>query len=172
MKPHIGIFGRRNNGKSSLINAITGQNTAIVADYAGTTTDPVKKSMEIFGIGPVVLIDTAGIDDSGELGAKRVEKSLDVIKNIDLAIILINQYQWDHDEEMLRQRLDEFATPYLVVNNKSDLLAEVQSTVHDLPVFNVSTRTGMGIDELTKEMVKKMPSSAYISHSILDGIIQ
>lgn len=171
MKPHIGIFGRRNNGKSSLINAITGQNTAIVADYAGTTTDPVKKSMEIFGIGPVVLIDTAGIDDSGELGAKRVEKSLDVIKNIDLAIILINQYQWDHDEEMLRQRLDEFATPYLVVNNKCDLLAEVQSTVHDLPVFNVSTRTGMGIDELTKEMVKKMPSSAYISHSILDGII-
>lgn len=171
MKPHIGIFGRRNNGKSSLINAITGQDTAIVADYAGTTTDPVKKSMEIFGIGPVVLVDTAGIDDSGEVGTKRVEKSLDVIKNIDLAIILINQYQWGNEEEMLRQRLNEFATPYIVVNNKSDQVTELQSTVNDLHVLNVSTLTGDGIQELTKAIVDTMPSSAYISHSILEGIV-
>lgn len=74
-RPHIGIFGRRNNGKSSLINALAGQELAIVSDVPGTTTDPVKKTMEIGGIGPVVLIDTAGIDDEGELGQKRIEKA-------------------------------------------------------------------------------------------------
>src|SRR5512141_2899572 len=75
-KPHIGIYGKRNNGKSSLINMLAGQNVAIVSDFAGTTTDPVKKSFEITGFGPVILIDTAGIDDSGELGDKRVDRTL------------------------------------------------------------------------------------------------
>jgi small GTP-binding protein len=77
LKPHIGIYGRRNNGKSSFINAITGQNTAIVSDFAGTTTDPVRKSYEITSFGPVVLIDTAGIDDVGELGSLRINKTLE-----------------------------------------------------------------------------------------------
>ena len=76
LKPHIGIFGRRNSGKSSLINALTGLDVAIVSEIAGTTTDPVKKSMEIFGIGPAIIIDTAGIDDKGELGEKRIAKTL------------------------------------------------------------------------------------------------
>ncbi len=84
-KPHIGIFGRRNNGKSSLINLLAGQNVAIVSDFAGTTTDPVKKTFEITGFGPVVLIDTAGIDDVGELGEKRVEKTLESINHVDFA---------------------------------------------------------------------------------------
>ena len=82
---HIAIFGKRNMGKSSLINAITNQDLAIVSDFAGTTTDPVYKSMEILPIGPVVLIDTAGIDDEGELGELRIKKSLDVIKKTDIA---------------------------------------------------------------------------------------
>ncbi|HBQ57730.1 MAG TPA: [FeFe] hydrogenase H-cluster maturation GTPase HydF, partial [Porphyromonadaceae bacterium] len=81
-RPHIGIFGRRNTGKSSLINLLTGQETAIISDIPGTTTDPVKKSVEIFEIGPVVLVDTAGIDDAGELGRKRINKSLDAIKKV------------------------------------------------------------------------------------------
>ncbi|HBK42364.1 MAG TPA: [FeFe] hydrogenase H-cluster maturation GTPase HydF, partial [Porphyromonadaceae bacterium] len=81
-RPHIGIFGRRNTGKSSLINLLTGQETAIISDIPGTTTDPVKKSVEILGIGPVVLVDTAGIDDAGELGRKRIDKSLDAIKKV------------------------------------------------------------------------------------------
>ena len=89
LKPHIGIFGRRNNGKSSLINALAGQDVAIVSEQPGTTTDPVRKSVEIFGIGPVILVDTAGIDDTGDLGRLRIRKTLQVIKSIDLAIIVI-----------------------------------------------------------------------------------
>ena len=89
LKPHIGIFGRRNNGKSSLINALAGQEVAIVSAHPGTTTDPVRKSVEIFGIGPVIMVDTAGIDDTGDLGEMRIRKTLQVIKSIDLAIIVI-----------------------------------------------------------------------------------
>ena len=90
IKPYIGIFGRRNNGKSSFINLVTGQDVAIVSEMAGTTTDPVKKSVEIFGIGPVIIIDTAGVDDVGLLCKKRVEKTLSTIKSIDLAVLLIS----------------------------------------------------------------------------------
>ena len=88
-KPHIGIFGRRNSGKSSLINCLAGQEVAIVSNEPGTTTDPVKKSMEITNIGPVVMIDTAGTDDTGELGKKRVARTREVIRNIDLGILVI-----------------------------------------------------------------------------------
>jgi small GTP-binding protein len=88
-KAHIGIFGRRNVGKSSLINAITGQDIAIVSEIAGTTTDPVKKSIELHGIGPVIFIDTAGIDDSGDLGKLRIRKSMASLKLIDLAILVL-----------------------------------------------------------------------------------
>ena len=86
---HISIFGRRNSGKSSLINALTNQSLAIVSDVPGTTTDPVSKSMEILPIGPVIVTDTAGIDDVGELGKMRVEKTLRVLENTDLAILII-----------------------------------------------------------------------------------
>ena len=99
LKPHIGIFGRRNSGKSSLINLMTGTGTAIVSPTAGTTTDPVKKSIEIFGIGPCVLIDTAGIDDIGDLGQQRVEKSLKVLDEIDCAIVVITDNRFDKEEE-------------------------------------------------------------------------
>lgn len=87
---HIGIYGRRNNGKSSLINAITGQNISLVSDFAGTTTDPVYKSMELHGIGPVVFIDTAGFDDEGELGQMRVERTLDAVDKTDIAIVVLS----------------------------------------------------------------------------------
>ncbi len=91
IKPHIGIYGRRNFGKSSFINCITGQHTAIVSDVAGTKTDPEKKSYEITGFGPVILIDTAGIDDEGDLGKQRIQKTLDTVKLIDLAILIITK---------------------------------------------------------------------------------
>ena len=104
-KPHIGIFGRRNCGKSSLINVLAGQEIAIVSDIAGTTTDPVKKSIEIFGVGPVVLVDTAGIDDSGELGNKRIAKTKTVLKIIDLAILVISENTFGAFEEGL---IDDF----------------------------------------------------------------
>src|SRR5512145_2149991 len=89
-KPHIGIFGRRNFGKSSLINALTGQDVSIVSSQPGTTTDPVKKSIEIAGIGPVILIDTAGIDDAGDVGTLRVDRAMQIMKIIDLALVVVN----------------------------------------------------------------------------------
>ena len=146
-KPHIGIFGRRNNGKSSLINAIVGQEIAIVDSLAGTTTDPVKKSIEIFGIGPVVLIDTAGIDDVGAVGQKRIQKSLEVLKQIDLALLVISNRDYGEPEENLVRQFQEYAIPYLVVNNKCDIAATPVQAL-PFPVWDVSAKTHEGIDRL------------------------
>ena len=118
-KPHIGIYGRRNNGKSSLINRLAGQEIAIVSDFAGTTTDPVKKSFEITGFGPVILIDTAGIDDVGELGAKRIDKTLSSIKTVDLAILVITNNTFGDFEKMLIEEFKKSDTPFFIVNNQS-----------------------------------------------------
>ncbi|MCR4965250.1 MAG: [FeFe] hydrogenase H-cluster maturation GTPase HydF [Bacteroidales bacterium] len=169
-KPHIGIFGRRNNGKSSLINAIVGQEIAIVDATAGTTTDPVKKSIEIFGIGPVVLIDTAGIDDEGEVGQKRIQKSLEALKQIDLALLVITDRNFGEPEEKLVKKFKEYDLPYMVINNKCDTAS---APVRELPfpVWDVSARTHEGIDKMIEGMVKAMPSSAYISHSLLGDLI-
>jgi [FeFe] hydrogenase H-cluster maturation GTPase HydF len=120
-KPHIGIYGRRNNGKSSLINRLAGQDIAIVSDFAGTTTDPVKKSFEITGFGPVILIDTAGIDDVGELGNKRIEKTLASIKTVDLAILVIIENTFDDFEKMLIEEFKKSDTPFFIIHNKSDI---------------------------------------------------
>ena len=169
-KPHIGILGRRNNGKSSLINAIVGQDLAIVDSMAGTTTDPVKKSIEIFGIGPVVLIDTAGIDDVGEVGQKRIQKSLEVLKQIDLALLVITNRDFGEPEEKLVKQFEDYAIPYLVVNNKCDTIAASQPAL-PFPVCDVSAKTREGIDRMIEEMVKIMPPSAYISHSLLGDLI-
>jgi tRNA U34 5-carboxymethylaminomethyl modifying GTPase MnmE/TrmE len=100
---HIGIFGRRNAGKSSLLNAITGQSLAVVSETAGTTTDPVKKSMEILPIGPVLLIDTPGIDDTGELGEKRVEKTRETLRGTDAAVLVVDAREGKNrdDDELL-----------------------------------------------------------------------
>ncbi len=119
---HIGIYGRRNVGKSSLINALTGQDTAIVSDVAGTTTDPVKKSIEIFGIGPVIIIDTAGIDDIDELGQKRIDKTLKSIEEIDIAILVFSENNFDKFENDLIAQFKKLKIPYLIIANKSDLI--------------------------------------------------
>ncbi|MBR4803210.1 MAG: 50S ribosome-binding GTPase, partial [Bacteroidales bacterium] len=101
LKPRIGIFGRRNQGKSTLINFITGQEIAIVSDEAGTTTDPVRKTMEIKGVGPVVWVDTAGIDDQGDLGAMRVKKTLQALAQVNLALIIFSENNFSSFEENL-----------------------------------------------------------------------
>jgi [FeFe] hydrogenase H-cluster maturation GTPase HydF len=121
-KPHIGIYGRRNNGKSSLINCLAGQDIAIVSDHAGTTTDPVKKSFEITGFGPVILVDTAGIDDSGELGTKRVERTIRTLDIIDLALLLVTENLWGEYEDDLVSKFKSFDIPYIIIHNKSDLI--------------------------------------------------
>lgn len=172
-KPHIGIFGRRNNGKSSLINAITGQETAIVDASAGTTTDPVRKSIEIFGIGPAVIIDTAGIDDEGTIGQKRIQKSLEVLKSIDFAILVTTNHQCGQPERMLMDKFHEYEIPFLLVNNKTDLATgtPLPDGVTDTRMLEVSAKTGQGISVLLEALVEKMPPSAYISHSLLGDII-
>ena len=170
--PHIGIFGRRNVGKSALINALTGQEIAIVSDIAGTTTDPVKKTMEISGIGPMVLIDTAGIDDVNELGEKRVEKTRNVLKHIDLAVIVITDYLYDETEENIVKQLYELDTSFIIVNNKSDIVDIKKIIIENNIVIPISAKTGFGISELIEALKQKMPVSAYHTHSLLEGLVK
>ena len=120
---HIGIFGRRNAGKSSLINALTGQNLSIVSDVKGTTTDPVLKAMELLPLGPVVMIDTPGLDDTGELGALRIQKTYQILNKTDIALVVIDATvgMTDADAAIL-MRIREKEIPYLLVWNKADQL--------------------------------------------------
>jgi [FeFe] hydrogenase H-cluster maturation GTPase HydF len=171
-QPHIGIFGRRNNGKSALINTLTGQDIAIVSDVAGTTTDPVKKSMEIFGIGPVVLIDTAGLDDENELGKKRIEKTKNVLKQIDLSIIVLTHYHFEEIEDRLITQLRALETPYIIVNNKSDIIETKDIIIENEIVISLSAKTGSGIPELIEKIKQKIPVSAYHTHSLLEDIVK
>ncbi|HDZ41423.1 MAG TPA: [FeFe] hydrogenase H-cluster maturation GTPase HydF [Bacteroidetes bacterium] len=152
--PHIGIFGRRNNGKSSLINALAGQEIAIVSEQAGTTTDPVKKSFEISGFGPVILIDTAGIDDIGELGSKRVERSLKVLEIIDLGILLLNNNLWDEYEEMIINSFRNTDTPYIIVQTKSDIEAPSAGFIEK--VKNITGKELISFSAVTKDNYEKL----------------
>lgn len=177
LKPHIGIFGRRNNGKSSIINKLTGQDIAIVSDFAGTTTDPVKKSMEIFGIGPAVIIDTAGIDDYGELGTKRVEKTYQTIKNIDCAILVITNNEFDTPEIELINRFTENDLPFLVIHNKSDIIpidTSLKSRIeHDYNTKVLDFNTINGDTSTLTELLKKtIPETSYHKPSLLGDIIK
>ena len=118
----IGFFGKRNAGKSSLVNAITGQELAVVSDVLGTTTDPVVKAMEILPLGPVVIIDTPGFDDEGHLGKKRIEKTVEILKRVDVAVLVIDKTQGmsTYDEELISIFKDR-EIPYIIAYNKSDL---------------------------------------------------
>lgn len=152
--PHIGIFGRRNNGKSSLINALAGQEIAIVSRQAGTTTDPVKKSFEISGFGPVILIDTAGIDDMGELGSKRVEKTLGVLRLIDLGILLLNNNIWGEYEEMIIDSFRNTDTPFIIVQTKADIESPSASFVEK--VKKITGKELTSFSAVTKENYEKL----------------
>lgn len=154
---HIGIFGRRNAGKSSLINAITGQNLAIVSAQKGTTTDPVYKSMELLPLGPVVIIDTPGHDDAGELGALRVKKAWQVLNKTDIAVLVIDATvgMLAEDEALLR-RIRAKNIPAVLVCNKADCVPDGLSGLPaDLPVLAVSAVTGYQINAL-KELLASM----------------
>ena len=153
---HIGLFGKRNAGKSSVINAITRQDISLVSSVAGTTTDPVFKSMEILPMGPVVLIDTAGIDDVGELGELRVQKTYDVINKTDIGLIIfdINQENFD-DELLLIKEFKKRKKPYLLVGNKSDLSTltmNLENVFKKDQVYVVSAIKKEGI-EILKETI-------------------
>jgi len=170
--PHIGIFGRRNNGKSALINAILGQEVAIVSEIAGTTTDPVKKSIEISGLGPVVLIDTAGIDDEGELGKKRIEKTENVVKQIDLAILVLTHYHFDELEKRLIRKLRGLDTPFIILNNKSDITTLKDVVFEGETAISVSAKTGYGITSLIERMKQKIADTSSGTPSLLEGVVK
>jgi len=118
---HIGVFGKTNVGKSSFINKITGQDVSIVSDIAGTTTDVVEKSMELLPIGPVTFLDTAGLDDTTELGEKRIEKTLKIIDRVDIAVIVCESNEFDNYEKDLIKKLEELNIPYIILVNKCDI---------------------------------------------------
>jgi [FeFe] hydrogenase H-cluster maturation GTPase HydF len=158
---HIGIFGKRNTGKSSLINALTGQDTAIVSDVAGTTTDPVYKAMEILPIGPCMLIDTAGIDDQGILGQERVKRTLVVLRKTDVGLIVVEpDTEIDSFENDLVNILRGKKLPFLFIINKSELPgknAEKYLEKNKLPFIKISSKTKQGIEELKAGIMDMAP---------------
>ena len=177
LKPHIGIFGRRNFGKSLLINTLTGLDVAIVSEIAGTTTDPVRKSMEIFGIGPTIIIDTAGIDDTGELGEKRISKTLEVIKQIDCAILVIAENIFgDYEKELIKLFL-KFEICFIIVHNKSDFEILQNKTINkirqytDAGIIEFSAKSGRNIEHLIEALKEIIPETAYHNPSLLKGLI-
>ncbi|MHB8110545.1 MAG: [FeFe] hydrogenase H-cluster maturation GTPase HydF [Syntrophorhabdaceae bacterium] len=172
---HIAIFGRRNAGKSSLINALTNQDIAIVSDVPGTTTDPVYKSMEILPIGPVVIIDTAGIDDTGELGKLRIAKALDVLKKTDLMLLVVDpQAGYEEFEEEIIKKAYDSNVPVIIVVNKSDRYPEY--SIEDITsrtgrsVLKASALTREGIDDLKMAMIREAPKD-FMNPTILGDLI-
>ena len=162
IRPHISIFGRRNVGKSSLINAITDQNIALVSDTAGTTTDPVYKNMELLPFGPVVLIDTAGLDDTGKLGQLRIEASQKILKRTDLALVVLEPRQnLSHDEKELLDLLKLGRTPFLMIINKCET-KEISGTFIDElknygnKIIKISAKCNIGIEELRSRHIQSM----------------
>lgn len=175
-QPFIGIFGRRNSGKSTLINRLAGQEIAIVSDVPGTTTDPVKKSFEITGFGPVVFVDTAGIDDIGELGKKRVSKTLQAIHLIDLAILVVTHNHFGEKEQQLIQIFNNRELPFIVVHNKCDLTPPLPATGDiyrnsgSLAFLELSP--SFSIDPLINAIRLAIPESAFTNPSLLGDLIQ
>lgn len=161
---HIGIFGKRNAGKSSIINAITGQNLAIVSDVLGTTTDPVLKAMELLPLGPVVIIDTPGLDDEGELGKLRIQKAYQILNKTDIAVLVIDgssgATQEDYD---ILERIRAKQIPYVIVRNKADLpvcpdqVSFPSEWITGKNSISVSTATGKNIYELKEYIAHQVP---------------
>lgn len=159
---HIGIFGRRNSGKSSLINAITNQSTAIVSSQPGTTTDPVYKAMELLPIGPISLIDTAGFDDVGSVGSLRVKESQNVLKKTDLAVLVFNPENNDFEyEKKWLEKFKDMNVKAIGVINKIDVINEDFSHITDefhIPFVKVSAKDRINIDGLKKLIIKNVPN--------------
>lgn len=175
--PHIGIYGRRNAGKSSFINVLSGQEISIVSEIAGTTTDPVKKSIELFGAGPVIFVDTAGIDDTGELGAKRVHKTLLSIKTIDLAILIITDNSFGPYEEKLIEQFRSYDIPFIIIHNKSDIqplsttfATQLKESCH-CEVLPFSSIPHANVSEVIASIVRNIPPTAWKKRGILSGLI-
>ena len=173
---HISFFGKRNAGKSSVINAVTGQDLAIVSSVRGTTTDPVYKTMELLPLGPVMIIDTPGIDDEGELGALRVRKSYQVLNKTDIAILVVDSTTGKGEEELaLIHRFHKKGIPYLVIYNKIDLLSgegikDLAMSVRPGEVL-VSAADGMNIQELKEKIATLKPEDTH-KYPLIQDLIE
>ena len=165
---HIGFFGRRNAGKSSVVNAVTGQKLAIVSDVLGTTTDPVLKAMELLPIGPVVIIDTPGIDDEGELGALRVKASYRMLNKTDIAVLVVSEEKgMSGEDRRLLEKIQQKNIPFVIVYNKADLKKTEHTAENEI---SVSTKTGEGIFEL-KELIGRQASLLQNDKHIVSDMI-
>ena len=159
---HIALFGRRNSGKSSLINALTGQDTALVSDIPGTTTDPVSKAMELHGIGPCVIIDTPGFDDEGILGEMRIERTLKAIERTDIALLFCEENDLQ-DEKAWMEQLKAKNIPVILILNKVDIrkdiasiTATIEQTLHQKPLI-VSAKEKRGMEDIRLAILEKLP---------------
>ena len=159
---HIALFGRRNSGKSSLINALTGQDTALVSDIPGTTTDPVSKAMELHGIGPCVIIDTPGFDDKGTLGEMRIERTLKAIERTDIALLLCEENDWIEESSWLEQ-LKAKNIPVILILNKADIrkgasniATHIEQALRQKPII-VSAKEKQGMEEIRLAILEKLP---------------
>ena len=173
---HIGIFGKRNSGKSSLVNALTGQDTALVSEVAGTTTDPVYKAMELRGIGASLFIDTAGFDDVGELGKLRVEKTKEALSKSDVAIFVFADCDIEDAKEWV-EACQKNKTPIIAVVNKADMLPdkkEIAFAIQNLYGLNailVSSKNGEGLAEIRQKLLRAMPEG-YEKESIIADLVE
>ncbi|MBQ3133649.1 MAG: [Clostridia bacterium] len=164
---HIGFFGRRNVGKSSLVNAVTGQALSVVSDVKGTTTDPVSKAMELLPLGPVLILDTPGIDDEGALGALRIQKTREVLRKVDVAVLVTEAGHPETDAEReLIALFQEREIPYLVAVNKTDLTAAEVAP----PAIAVSAATGDGVESL-KEALGRLAAERGENRRILGDLL-
>lgn len=175
---HIGIFGKRNAGKSSLLNALVNQEVAIVSEIAGTTTDPVEKTMEFLPLGPVVFIDTAGVDDEGSLGAMRVEKTTKILDRTDIAVIICDYNGWDDFEINLYKEFERRSIPVLAVINKSDIetispqkLDKIKNYVKEPQQTSIKSGREV-VFELKKQLVASVPDSFINPPSILGDLVE
>jgi len=162
---HIAFFGKRNAGKSSLVNALTAQSLCVVSDIPGTTTDPVRKSMELLPIGPVVIIDTPGFDDEGTLGEIRVKKTEEILNKTDIAVVVVSE---NDDVSEFIHRLEERKLPYIIAHSKSDLLDEIP-TSHDNHIW-VSAEKNINIEEL-KEKLGSLSRSYHTEKRIVADLL-
>jgi [FeFe] hydrogenase H-cluster maturation GTPase HydF len=176
LRLHIGIFGRRNVGKSSLLNAITRQHVSIVSEVAGTTTDPVEKPMELLPLGPVQFVDTAGVDDEGALGALRIERTKAVLDRVDLGVVVTEGGSWGAFEDGLVGELETRRVPVLVVFNKSDVrlpdtneIARLQLT--RVPSVVVSALTGAGVVDVREALLSLAPADFFDSRRLVTDLV-
>jgi [FeFe] hydrogenase H-cluster maturation GTPase HydF len=171
LRLHIGLFGRRNVGKSSLLNAVTRQQVSIVSAYAGTTTDPVEKPMELLPLGPVLFVDTAGVDDEGALGELRMARTRAVLDRVDLGLIVTERGAWGEFEAGLLEQLRERKVPVLAVNNKSDLGAAPVQLPDGIRQVAVSALTGAGILDLREALLDLAPADFFDNRRLVADLV-